>query len=93
MSHWAIDVRYPGVPDSNFRSVLNEDRDTIADLGSMTVGGHRTTLHMHVEADNAHAALEAGIHAADIIAANLGLSVEHAAAATELPETGTSEPV
>jgi hypothetical protein len=84
MSQWAIDVRYPGVPDTNFRSVLNEDPDTIADLGSMTVDGNRTTLHMHVEASDAHAALETGMRAADRIAMSLGLAIGHAYGVTEL---------
>lgn len=88
MSRWAVDVRYPGVPDPAKADGADEPGADFpdAEVGSMTVcGPDHTTLHVHVSAQTAHEALEFGQRAADRLARNIGLDIRYPVAVTTLP--------
>jgi hypothetical protein len=88
MSQWAVDVRYPGVPDPAKADGKDDPGADFpgAEVGSMTVcGPDHTTLHIRATADTTHEALELGQRCADRVAGNLGLDIRHAAAAVPVP--------
>lgn len=81
MSAHLVQVRYPGVPLD--LEAPGAQLPPGVDIASTTVcGPEHTTLHLQVEAANAHEALELGMRGGDRIARSLGLDIRHAAAVT-----------